>query len=191
MSLSVMMSLKAFAPTLATALGTTPAAVYERQRALIRTNLLPAPVGRGRGNGLPASAQTVAMILIAMLVTDNLSDTDERVQILADAEATGDRKRQLIKHHKARCLITGARNFKAALVAILRSEELASSVAVQVSRNALDATIYRVRGRPGQATRSEFAGSSWFEAAIKVEATLEMDALKTICLALQADKKGE
>src|SRR6266478_7122708 len=81
----VMMSLKAFAPILASTLGTTPAAIYERQRALIRAGALPTPVGRGRGNGLPATAETAALMLMAFMVTDNLSDTDGRVQKLAEA----------------------------------------------------------------------------------------------------------
>ena len=69
-----MMSLKAFAPVLASILGTTPAAVYERQRALVRAKVLPTPAGRGRGNGLPATAENVALMLMAIMATDNLSE---------------------------------------------------------------------------------------------------------------------
>src|SRR3954453_20039532 len=104
-----MISLKAFGPVLAETLGTPPAAIYERQRALVRLGLLPAPVGRGRGNGVPASATTVAMIIIAMLVTDNLSETDDRVRTVAEFQFVRSRRGPGRK-----CPLTGRRNFKSA-----------------------------------------------------------------------------
>jgi hypothetical protein len=169
-----MMSLKAFAPVLASALGTTPAAIYERQRALIRAKLLPAPIGRGRGNGLPATAQTVAMILIAIMVTDNLSDTDDRVRTLADAEVD-------VRAQKNGCRLTKAPTFKAALATILASEELAASVrSINVSRSDLHGTIYFVRGINRAHGRSRFGQEAPFPNNLEASARILGRVVQTI-----------
>jgi hypothetical protein len=102
-----MTSLKTFCETLAPHVGTTPAALYERQRALVRMGDLPAPA-KGRGKGLEANPATVAMLLVAVLATDNLSDTDDRVRKLAMGPC-------VIRGKVARCPLTGALTFKDAL----------------------------------------------------------------------------
>lgn len=179
--LVVMISLKAFGPVLAEALGTTPAAIYERQRALVRLGLLPAPVGRGRGNGLPASAEAVAMIIIALMVTDNLSETDDRVGKMAAAEHRRIQKRGM---PKPRCALTGERDFKSALVALLKMTEFPTHVTVEMSRNYLQSVIRWVDD--GRAFESRFVGeragrTSYFT----VEAFLGNGALKWIGTALR------
>jgi hypothetical protein len=77
--------LKLYLPTLARMLGTTPAALYERQRALVRVGLLIPEKGRGPGSGvqIDAGGYSVAWLLIAVLATDNLSETDQRVAEIA------------------------------------------------------------------------------------------------------------
>jgi hypothetical protein len=176
-----MMSLKAFAPVFASLVGTTPAAIYERQRALIRTGLLPSPVGRGRGNGLPATAETAALILIAIMVTDNLSDTDDRVQNLADAKVD-------VRAHKKGCRLTKAPTFKTALASILASEELAAAVqSIQVSRTDLHGSIYFVRGRNRTHGRSRFGQEAPFPNNLEVSARIRGEVVQTISKALQAD----
>ncbi len=124
------MSLKVFSETAAAVLGLTPAALYERQRALIRLGALPAPVGKGRGNGLPATPETVAMLVAATLATDNLSDTDDRVRRLSKSRT------------KERCKLTGKTTFLDAFTAILASRDLAERVhTIEVDRTALSAEI--------------------------------------------------
>jgi hypothetical protein len=184
-----MVSLKAFAPVLAATLGTTPAAIYERQRALIRENLLPAPIGRGRGNGLPATAETVAMILIAMMVTDNLSDTDSRVRRLAEAKVNEKRTLGHLKRHKGCCGLTGKRDFKSALVAILGSEEFhRSGILIRVARNELRAKI--MYGREDLIQETEFGKSTASAGNLEVEASIDWPVLESISKALQSDTKG-
>lgn len=184
-----MMSLKAFAPILASIVGTTPAAIYERQRALVRAKLLPTPVGRGRGNGLPATADTVAMLLIAIMVTDNLSDTDGRVGKLAHAQVVG---RGPLKRQKARCGLTGRRDFKGALIAILRSTEFPTSLVVEVSRNNLAASIIYGR-RPRENSDcvgiTKFRGSPPVGSKLSVEATLGLEAIEIISKALHSESQ--
>jgi hypothetical protein len=87
-----MTSLTSFLPILVSHLGISQAAIYERQRALVRLGLLPKPVGRGRGSGADASPHSVSLIIPSALATDNLSDMDERIVGLARAPAYESRK---------------------------------------------------------------------------------------------------
>src|ERR1700730_4774158 len=177
-----MISLKAFGPVLAETLGTTPAAIYERQRALVRQGLLPAPVGRGRGNGLPASAGTVAMIIVAMMVTDNLSDTDDRVRRVASAEYLGRRWKR--GRAKPRCAQTSKRDSKPALFALVRMTEFPARVRILVSRNYLYSVIWwadSVKERIYESQFGEFGAAS----NLTVTACLGDGALQSIATALR------
>jgi hypothetical protein len=176
-----MMSLKAFAPILASLLQTTPAAIYERQRALIRAGVLPTPIGRGRGNGLPATAETAALMLIAIMVTDNLSDTDGRVQKLADAKVD-------LRARKQGCRLTKALTFKAALTSILASEELSAAVSsIYVSRSDLHGTVHFNWGRNRASGRSRFGQEAPFPNNLETVARIKGTVVQSISKALQAD----
>jgi hypothetical protein len=169
-----MISLKAFAPILASTLGMTPAAIYERQRALVRANLLPVPIGRGRGNGLPATAESVALMLIAVMVTDNLSDTDGRVQKLAEAKV------------QDRCRLTKAPTFRAALAAILASEKLSASITwIVVSRRDLHGSVFFLRGQTHGGSR--FGQDAPFENNLEIDARINRLGVQTISKALRPD----
>jgi hypothetical protein len=85
-----MNSLKGYTPALAQHLGTTPAALYERQRELVRAGILDAGDGRGPGSGVRATGAAVALLLIAVLATDSLSETGDRVGALATAKTSDD-----------------------------------------------------------------------------------------------------
>jgi cell division protein ZapA (FtsZ GTPase activity inhibitor) len=175
-----MMSLKAFAPILASLLQTTPAAIYERQRALVRSGVLPTPIGRGRGNGLPATAETAALMLMAIMVTDNLSDTDGRVQKLAEARVD-------MRARKQGCRLTKAPTFKAALTAILASEELSAAVsAIYVSRTDLHGTIHFYWGRNRTSGRTRFGQEAPFPNDLETTARLRGAVVQAISKALKA-----
>jgi hypothetical protein len=75
-------SLKAYAPGLAKMFNTTPAAVYERQRALVRAGLIAAGPGRGPGRGVQATPRTMAVLLIGMLVTESLTEAVELTELV-------------------------------------------------------------------------------------------------------------
>jgi hypothetical protein len=122
-----MISLKAFLPVLANEFGVSEASLYERQRALVRIGLLPAPATRGRNSGgALVNPDTVSVMLIAVLATDNLSEIDERVIRLARARvepATG---------KPAVCVFTKKRTFRAAVTEMLSSKF--SGLSIEVSR---------------------------------------------------------
>jgi hypothetical protein len=125
-----MASLKACCENLAPLLGLSPAALYERQRALIRIGELPEPT-KGRGHGLAATAETVAVLVSAVMITDNLSDTDARVHQLGKARS------------RPRCQLTGTTFFADALSAVFASREHASKVSrIRVFRGELAALIH-------------------------------------------------
>jgi hypothetical protein len=109
-------SLKAFLPILASALNEKPDTLYERQRALVREGLLETLPGRGRGSGVQATAESVAALLIGMLGSVSLADAGPAARSFADAK------------HSTKCPLTGAKNFHAALAAILSDDRLAKRV---------------------------------------------------------------
>jgi hypothetical protein len=81
-----MASLKAFLPKVADAFRTTPDALYSRQRALVRLGLLPVTEGKGPGSGVPLSADTLGVLIIALLAADTLAEVDDRVVRLCEAK---------------------------------------------------------------------------------------------------------
>jgi hypothetical protein len=174
-----MISLKAFLPQLAHIFGTTPAALYERQRALMRLGVLAALAGRGPGSGVPLTADNLAPLIIALAATDNLSDTDERVGKLCDASPL----------FKATCPLTGAKTFKSALAHIFGSTKIAGQVsAVFVNRNWL---VGSIQYRSGRVTKhSEF---HWYRSpqnapnvAIMTQAHIDGKAIRAVAAALHS-----
>jgi hypothetical protein len=105
-----MASLKSQIPNLAGWLSMTPAALYERQRALVRTGLLNAKPGRGRGTGVAFSPHSLAMLLISVAASDSLTETAEMTKIFTN-----------LKSDTEKCPITGKKTFGAALTHILDS----------------------------------------------------------------------
>jgi len=85
----IMPGLKSFLSGVAPILHVTPAALYERQRALVTLGVLEPIEGRGRGSGVPFTADNFAAVLISMLATDSLSEVDERVVHLINAIPSG------------------------------------------------------------------------------------------------------
>jgi hypothetical protein len=171
-----MKSLKSFLPQISGFLGTTPAALYERQRQLVRLGILTPEKGHGPGSGVKLSADSVAALLVALLATDNLSDTDDRIlRLLAS--------KPLVKSAK-----TDAKTFWEELCVLLLSPQKLQSLAfIEVDRNMLLARAWFLRrkklvGGPLFATsRSREVGSS----GIDVRASIgSKHALLPISLAL-------
>lgn len=109
-------SLKAIIPALAFTFGMTAAALYERQRALVRAKLIKPERGRGPGSGVRATPESLAMLLISLLATDSLSEVETCTKAVA-----------LLKSKEAskRCPLTGQATFAAAVSAILGSDDIA------------------------------------------------------------------
>jgi len=162
-------SLKGYIPGLARLLETTPAALYERQRALVRAGLLAPEEGRGPGSGVRATAPSVALLVLSVLATESLSETDARVLALADMRPIGSEE----------CPLTRARSFGQALAALFGRVAQASKVTeITVSRSADRASFTYREGR--QTKTSDFAGADKAEPAISVSASLGHDLLMKI-----------
>jgi len=82
-----MPSLASFHKVLSPILGFSEAALYERQRALVRAGVLPKASGRGRSSGgAEVSPEAVAWIILALLATDNLSEVVDQTPKVANCK---------------------------------------------------------------------------------------------------------
>jgi len=109
-------SLKSLIPGLAKDLRLAPAALYERQRALVRADLLHGRPGRGPGSGVEATPASLALLFISLLATDSLSQTEEATRALAK-----------LKCRAGQCRLTGKKTFGQAVAAVLGSDKLLSN----------------------------------------------------------------
>src|SRR5262245_20816927 len=100
-------SLKAFSVEMASHLGLTPLAVYERQRALVRLRMLPSTEERGPNSAVRATPHTVSRLLIAALAADNLSEIDRIARTLINAK-TSETERRLDNHAKLQAHLKSA-----------------------------------------------------------------------------------
>jgi hypothetical protein len=121
--------------------GQSEAAVYERQRALVRAGLLKTERGRGPGSGVRGTPESMALLLISLLATGNLSEAGDSTRIFAD-----------LKNKDGFCPLTGKRTFAEAVTAILASKELAQRViAINVSQEIRETQIaYRDPSKEGR-----------------------------------------
>ena len=141
------LSLKGLIGEVSDLTGMSEAAVYERQRALVRAELLKTERGRGPGSGVRRTPESVALLLISLLATGNLSEAGISTRILADRE-----------NKEGLCPLTGKRTFGEAVTAILASKELAQRViAINVSREIRETEIaYRDPSKGGSISSSKF-----------------------------------
>jgi DNA-binding IscR family transcriptional regulator len=129
--------------------GLSEAAVYERQRALVRAGLLKTERGRGPGSGVRGTPESMTLLLISLLATGNLSNAGPSTRIFADLE-----------NKDGFCPLTGKRTFAEAVTAILASKELAQGViAINVSREIRETQItYRDPSKGGSMPSSSKFG---------------------------------
>jgi DNA-binding IscR family transcriptional regulator len=120
--------------------GLSEAAVYERQRALVRAGLLKTERGRGPGSGVRGTPESMTLLLISLLATGNLSDAGLSTRIFAN-----------LKNKDGFCPLTGKRTFAEAVTAILASKELAQRIiAINVSQEIRESEIaYRDPSKRG------------------------------------------
>jgi hypothetical protein len=107
-------SLQGCLPDIAEVLNVNRATLYERQRALVREGLLEALPGHGRGSGVRATPESVAMLMIGMLASVNLADVGPLARSLSNAMSID-----------STCRLTGAKTFHGALSRIFSDEKLA------------------------------------------------------------------
>jgi hypothetical protein len=159
-------SLKSLITHVSAFTGKSEAAVYERQRVLVRAGLLKTERGRGPGSGVRGTPESLALLLISLLATDNLSDAGLSTRTFAELE-----------NKEGLCPLTGKRTFAEAVIAILASKKLAQRIiAISVSQGTRDTEIaYRDPSKGGSipSSSSKFgpAGQSE-EPGLSLSATL-------------------
>ena len=163
-------SLKAYAPRLAWRLGTTPAALYERQRALVREGMLDQSAGRGPGSGVQVGPYPVALLLVAVLATDSLSETAERVRIFAAAKAI---------NPNGLCPLTGQQTFVEAVARVLNKGQphWRKIQSITVRRTSGHGVI--ASGDNLSHTDSIFAAQVPIDAKLRASTRLEVNAMLT------------
>jgi hypothetical protein len=131
-----MNSLKQFIPVLSDIfVNLSENALYERQRALVRVGLLKPIAGRGPGSGVPLTPESVAMLLIAVLATDNLNETGAATKAVVAAK----RVPLLSSKH----VLVGADNLHALLSRTLSSDDDSDRIlTVRVQRLTSSATVF-------------------------------------------------
>jgi hypothetical protein len=122
-------SLKSLIPDLAPTFNMTPAALYERQRALVRAGWLTGKEGKGPGSGVQATPRSVSLLLISVLATDSLSEVQAEVGRLASLRIEEELVRSdagQTRHNSVlECPVSRAQKFDHALESLLRSPTLA------------------------------------------------------------------
>jgi hypothetical protein len=110
-------SLQGCLPALAEVLNMNRTTLYERQRALVREGLLDALPGHGRGSGVRATPESIAMLTIGMLASVNLADVGPLARSFSEAGSIA-----------SKCPLTGAKTLHAALSRILSDDSVAKRV---------------------------------------------------------------
>lgn len=108
-------------PALATILGEKPTTLYERQRELLREGLLQALPGRGRGSGVQATPEAIALVLCSLMASPSLTGAGPRTRAMAESMTAPPAS-------PTPCGLTGATRFAAALARILSDEARAERV---------------------------------------------------------------
>jgi hypothetical protein len=171
-------SLKGYIPALSRLLGLSPAALYERQRALVRDGLLVVEAGKGPGSGVRLTPSAKALLILSVLATDRLSDSSERTREIAEAgSALGG------------CPLTRRENFHAALTWRLSASGTASAVrTITVSRTSPWAALRYWDDETGAEGVSEFGGPAACEPGLSVVASLTGALLQQIAQDVQLEE---
>jgi len=168
-------SLKSQIPRLARLMQTTPAALYERQRGLVRDGLLPSEEGRGPGSGVRTTPSSVALLILAALASENLRKSTSRAADLGNA----------LPVDAPHCPLTRRTNFGTALLYLLGATGVAAAVIdIEVSRTAMRARI-RYHDDAGEIAVSRFGVPEASEPALRVIAVLSGDGFKEIANTVQ------
>lgn len=155
-----MSSLKAYTERLADLVGSTPAIIYERQRALVRSRLLQQAKGRGPGSGVKVTETALATLLIASMATDNLFETGVRAREISNAKF-------------------GSETFYDALVRALGSQAEAAKVArIMISRTSQEASISYWKGKATQV--HPFTGKAAQKSLVRIVAELDGQIIQQI-----------
>jgi len=178
-------SLKAFLPVLAGLVGTTPDALYTRQRALVELGLLTYKHGRGPGSGSPLSADNVAALLIAIMTADTLQETDKRVKEMCLSAPRGKR---------ATCAWTDQRTLQKAVARAFEMEMSApfSFLGLSVYRGKGARLAYRLPGGADEilATSFDLSGKAK-PSRIFIDAWIDAPFFRQLSAALHAEISNE
>jgi hypothetical protein len=126
-------------------IGEAESTLYERQRALVRDQVLMADPGHGRGSGVRATPESLAALLISIMGTPIWSESAAVTRRLMDADT-----RTPSIGETPPCELTEVTTFGPALTAILAKSDLAKRVVeIGVSKHSATIKFDRVWIIPG------------------------------------------
>lgn len=169
-------------PDMADILGQKPTTLIERQRALVRSGLLQPLPGRGRGSGVAASPETVAVLIISLLASTTLTDAPALTKSFAEAIPP------------KRCALTGKKTFGEAVTALLTNETLAKRVSVVVVQPGAGTAeiLYDLGGRPSRPPEhSTFLAKTTSGSKIRIGLSVTGETLREIAalvMKMEADQ---
>ena len=167
-----MLSLKAYIPTLAPFLGVSPDALYEKQRALIRSGLLLPVEGRGPGSGVKVSVPAVSLLILSVLATDSLAEIDTTVRVLGAARA-----------ETKSCALTGGIEFGQSLEIVLAQASTARRISwIQVVRQVQRASIVFSSANRKKSLSTDF-GKGALGRNFQLTTTVELPGFAVWCIA--------
>jgi len=179
-----MPGLKSYLQVSAPLFGLTPAALYERQRALVALQAIETVGGRGPGSGVPLTSFNAAAILISVLAADSLAEVDERVVGLIHAKVRPTQRGEPAK--------AGRPTFGAAVAAVLEGNcpaPLRFVSSIRVKRSWLGQISQGVMGLPADEPMLEFpsrapSARGW-DNAIELTAMIHSSKLEQLVLFTQ------
>jgi hypothetical protein len=173
-------SLKRLITDVSTLTGMSQAAVYERQRALVRARLLKTERGRGPGSGVRGTPESMALLLISLLATGNLSDVGLSTSTFANLENKEDS-----------CPLTGKRTLAEAVTALLASKELARSIiTINLSQETKESEIaYRDPSKGGSISSSKFGLAGPEGPGLRMSASLSGDVVERLAYIFEGEAR--
>jgi hypothetical protein len=178
-----MSGLKSFLYGVSPIIGVSPAALYERQRALVKLGLLEVAPGRGPGSGVGLSAGNVAAMIVCVLATDGLSEVDERVVDLCNAPP--DISTIVSRSHWTK---SGKPTFRSEIARLLAGEKLQMGSTPRLYRGIRVSRCWRgqiMHGIGSLQSKDFFVNedSHWVPSgAISITAEIESDMLGSLML---------
>jgi hypothetical protein len=154
-----MIGLKTYLSTLSPLLGQSEEMLYERQRALVRHDLLESVEGRGPGSGVRADEKALAAFLVSLLAHDILAHADTAWVFCG------------LRSRAGKCPVTGQKTFVEALGAVLGNEPLAEkTTGIMLDRTPPGSARLQFVGKNNSFIASEFKAGAILGSIVPVSA---------------------
>lgn len=152
----------------------TPAALYERQRALARAGILFSEGNRGPGSGVRTTTGSVSCLLLGAVVAETLGSVADQVRVLTELRVEG-----------AQCALTGHKKLLDVMCQMLVSEAASRDMSeLSVSKNSARAVL--TFKKKGVVQQSIFTDGSSEPPAIRTDVVISSKVIVPLALDVRA-----